>query len=263
MLQLRLREPATPAHVERAGRLFAQALDALGVSDVGVTLVIENQHLVGTLRTRTPGGAAGVQVIIDLVQRPIGVVSEPAEPVPPALADALAKYARDEHKARPELWQPTRGGGKLLCTMDEMFADVMDALAKSSPPGSQGVRGTTYVYSRILRIGRVDERQVPKVRIMLDGRPLDVPLAEGLATGPFFDAAKNEQVVRVRLRASWLYVAGERPVLREPVVIGLDESMAPATGAHIVEIAHAQAVITADDLSALLSSIDRDGVKDE
>jgi hypothetical protein len=263
MLQLRLREPATPAHVERAGRLFAQALEALGVSDVGVTLVIENDRLIGMLRTRTPGGTAGVQSIIEFVQRPIGVLSGPTEPAQLALADVLAKYARDEHKARPELWQPAKGGAKHLCTMDETFADVMEALARSPPLGSQRVRGTTYVHTTILRIGRVDERQASKVRIVLDGRPLDVPLAEGLATGPFFDAAKNEQVVRVRLRASWLHVTGERPVLREPVVIGIDESRAPATGARIVEIAHAQNVITANDLPALLSSIDRDGEKDE
>jgi hypothetical protein len=263
MLQLRLREPATPAHVERAGRLFAQALEALGVGDVGVTLVIENDRFVGTLRTRTPGGTAGVQSIIDLVQRPIGMLAGPTEPAQLALADALARYARDEHKARPELWQPAKGGAKHLCTMDETFADVMEALARSRSLGSQRVRGTTYVHTMILRIGRVDERQAPKVRIVLDGRPLDVPLAEGLATGPFFDAAKNEQVVRVRLRASWLHVTGERPVLREPVVIGIDESRAPATGARIVEIAHAQNVITANDLPALLSSIDRDGDKDE
>jgi hypothetical protein len=202
MLQLRLREPATPAHVERAGRLFAQALEALGVGDVGVTLVIENDRFVGTLRTRTPGGTAGVQSIIDLVQRPIGMLAGPTEPAQLALADALAKYARDEHKARPELWQPAKGGAKHLCTMDETFADVMEALARSPSLGSQRVRGTTYVHTMILRIGRVDERQAPKVRIVLDGRPLDVPLAEGLATGPFFDAAKNEQVAIAR--AYWI-----------------------------------------------------------
>ena len=263
MLQLRLHEPATPAHVERAGRLFAQALDALGVSDVGVTLVIENHRFIGTLRTRTPSAAAGVQSIIDLVQRPIGALSDSAVAVPPELADALATYARDEHKARPELWQPTRSGGKHLCTMDETFANVMDVLARSPPIDSQRVRGTTYVYTRVLRIGRVDERQALKARLVLDGRPLDVPLAEGLAPGPFFDAARNEQVVRVRLRAAWLYTSGQRPVIHDASVIGIDETRAPATGAQVVEFAHAQSVIGADDLPALLSSIDRDGEKDE
>lgn len=263
MLQLRLQEPATPAHVERAGRMFAQALEAVGVSDAGVTLVIENDRLVGTLRTRTTSAAAGVQSIVDFVQRPVGVLSSPADPAHVALADALAKYARDEHKARPELWQPGKGRPRHLCTMDETFANVMEVLANAPVMDTQRVRGITYVHTVILRVGRVDERQLVKVRIVVDGRPLDVPVAEGLASGPFFDAAKTSQVVRIRLRASWLHVAGERPTLRDPIVIGIDESKPAASGARIVELAQAHNVISADDLPPLLRSLDRGGNEDE
>ena len=205
MLQLRLREPATPGHVERAGRLFADALNALGVSDVGITLVVENDRLRGTLRTRSAAGVAGVQSIIDLVRSPVGALSSPVPRGHVALAEVLGKYAREEHRAKPELWRPGKAG-ELLCSMDETFASVMDALAKAPPTGAQRVRGTTYVHTKILRVGRIDERQQPRVRIYIEGRPIEVALAEGLATGPFFDAAKSEQIVRVRLRAgstSW------------------------------------------------------------
>jgi len=141
--------------------------------------------------------------------------------------------------------------------MDETFANVMDALAKAPPVGAQRVRGTTYVHTKILRVGRIDERQQPRVRICLDGRPIEVALAEGLATGPFFDAAKTEQVVRVQLRADWLHVVGERAVIRNPLVIGIEHAKGATSGARIVELATSQRLITADELPALLLSIDR------
>lgn len=256
MLQLRLREPATPAHVERAGRLFADALNALGVSDVGITLVVENDRLRGTLRTRGATGVEGVQSIIDLVRSPVGALSSPAQPGHVALAAVLAKYAREEHRAKPELWRPGRGG-ELLCSMDETFANVMEALAKAPPVGTQRVRGTTYVHTKILRVGRIDERQQPRVRIYLDGRPNEVPLAEGLATGPFFDAAKREQVVRVQLRVDWLHVMGARAVIRNPLIVGIEHAKGTASGSRIIELATSQHLVTADELPALLLAIDR------
>jgi hypothetical protein len=267
MLQLRLCEPATPTRVERAGRLFADALNALGVSDMGVTLVVENDRLRATLRTRSSASTAGVQSIIDLVRSPVGALSSPelsspAQPGRSALAEVLAKYARDEQRAKPELWRPGRGG-KFLCSLDETFANLMEALAKTAPAGTQRVRGTTYVHTKILRVGRTDERQQHRVRINVDGRPIEVALAEGLATGPFFDAAKSEQVVRVRLRADWLHVVGERPVIHDPLVIGIDEAKEASNGARIIAIAAAQRLVTADELPALLSSIDRSDEDDK
>lgn len=267
MLQLRLHEPATPAHVERAGKFFADTLKALGVSDVGVTLVVENDELRATLRTRSPEGAAGVQSVIDLVRTPVGELSPHAQssPVKPEwipLADVLAKYARDEHRAGPELWRPNNRG-EFLCALDETFADIMDALAKTQPAGMQRMRGTTYVYTKILRVGRADESKPLRVRINVDGRPLDVSLAEGLATDPLFDAAKSERIMRVRLRVEWIHVAGERPTIHNPLVIGIDEMKEMATGAKIVALAADRRLVTADELPALLSSIDRSDEDDK
>ncbi|HMG52771.1 MAG TPA: hypothetical protein VK601_04810 [Kofleriaceae bacterium] len=193
---------------------------------------------------------------------PVGALSSPAQPAQIALAEVLARYARDEHRAKPELWRPGKGGER-LCSMDETFANIMDALAKAPSTGAQRVRGTTYVHTKILRVGRTDERQQLRVRISVNGRPIDVALAEELAAGPFFDAAKSEQIVRVRLRAAWLHVAGEHPVVRDPLVIGIDETKGASSGARIVEIAAAQRIVTADELPALLSSIDRSDEDDK
>jgi len=141
--------------------------------------------------------------------------------------------------------------------MDETFAGIMEVLATTPPAGSSTVRGTTYVHTRILRVGRSDEHRQTTVRIMLEGRPLEVPLASGLETGPFFDAAKDSSVVRVRLRAEWLHVADETPGIRNPVVTGVEERRNAHSGVLILEAARVHRVVTTDELPALLSSIDR------
>ncbi len=138
----------------------------------------------------------------------------------------------------------------------------MEGLAKAAPSGAQRVRGTTYVHTKILRVGRADERQQLRVRINVEGRPIDVAIADGVAAGEFFDAAKTEQVVRVRLRADWLHVAGQRSIITDPLVIGIDVAKV-ASGARIVEMAVAQRLVTADELPALLSSIDRSDEDDQ
>jgi hypothetical protein len=141
--------------------------------------------------------------------------------------------------------------------LDETFADIMEALAKTQPAGMQRMRGTTYVHTKILRVGRADEGKPLRVRINLDGRPLEVPIAEGLAIGPFFDAAKSERISRVHLRVEWIHVAGARPTISGPLVIGIDEVKEMATGAKIVAMSAERRLVTADELPALLSSIDR------
>jgi hypothetical protein len=140
--------------------MFDDALRALGVADeVGTTLVVENRDLVATVRTRTRSGAAAVGTIIQIVQTP---TTAPPQPGRAAVAAALARYAHDEGRYRPQLWLPRRD--EPLCNLDETFASLMDALAAAPEVGSHRARGTTYVYSKILRVGRVNERHEYRVR---------------------------------------------------------------------------------------------------
>lgn len=251
MLQLRLHHAATPARVARVANMFDEALRALGAADeVGTTLVVENRNLVATVRTRSKTGAAAVETIIRIAQSP---TSAPALPARANVAKALARYAHDEGRYRPELWLPRRQ--EPLCELDETFATVMDALAAAPEVGTHKARGTTYVYSKILRVGRIDERCPYRVRVAVDGRTLDLSIG-GLAPGPFFDAAKRDAIVRLKLQAEWTQSPGQSPVLSNAVIVGLDEA-APGSGARILALAKEYNVIAADELPEVLASIEK------
>ena len=250
MLQLRLHHAATPARVARAAAMFEEALRAVGAAnDTDTTLVVENRELVATLRTRSRSGTDAVHVIIQTVRNPLAA---PAQPGRSELAGVLARYAREEGRYRPELRLPRHE--EPLCILDETFAFMMDALAAVPEVGSHRGRGTTYVYSKILRVGRTDERHAYRVRIIVDGRPLEVPIGE-LAVGPFFDAAKRDAVVRLRLQAEWTQSPGQPPVQSKADVIGMDDVTLGA-GARILALAREYNVITADELPEVLASIE-------
>ena len=251
MLQLRLRHAATPARVARAATLFEEALQALGAAnEAGTTLVVENRSLVATLRTRSKTGAAAAETIIKIAQTP---TATPAVPGRAEVAKALAKYARDEARYRPAFWLPRRKAP--LCELDETFATVMDALATAPEVGTHKARGTTYVYSKILRVGRIDERHAYRVRVAVEGRHLDLSIG-GLAAGPFFDAAKRDAIVRLKLQAEWTQSPGQSPVLCDAVVVELNE-VAPGSGARILALAKEYNVIAADELPEVLTAIEK------
>lgn len=251
MLQVRLRHAATPARVARVATMFDEALSALGAAaEVGTTLVVENRNLVATVRTRSKTGAAAVETIIQIAKTPTSTAALPARA---EVARALAKYARDEGRYRPELWLPRRQAP--LCALDETFAAVMEALAVAPEVGTHKARGTTYVYSKLLRVGRIDERNAYRVRVVVEGRPLDLPIGE-LAVGPFFDAAKRDAVVRLKLQAVWTQSPGQAPVLCDAVVVGLEDA-APGSGARILALAKEYNVIAADELPEVLASIEK------
>jgi hypothetical protein len=250
MLQLRVRHAATPARVARVATMFDEALKVLGAADeVGTTLVVENRWLVATVRTRTKTGADAVGTIIKIAQTP---TTTPALPGRAEVAKALAKYARDEGRYHPQLWLPRRE--EPLCNLDETFASVMDGLADAPTVGTHKARGTTFVYSKILRVGRVDEHHAYRVRVVVEGRPLELSIGQ-LAVAPFFDAAKRDVLVRLKLQAEWTQSPGQAPVLMTAEVVGMDDTP-PATGARILALAKEYNVITAEELPAVLESIE-------
>jgi len=253
MLQLRLRHAATPARVARVASMFDEALRALGAADdVGTTLVVENRYLIATVRTRTDAGAEAVGAIVQIASAP---TSTPTRAGRGEVAKALAKYAHDEARYQPALWLPRRKAP--LVEIDETFAALMDALATAPAIGTHKAHGTTYVYSKILRVGRIDERHAYRVRIAVEGRPHDLSIGD-LAVGPFFDAAKRDSVVRLKLQAEWTQTPGQPPVLSRADIVGMDDA-SPATGARILALAKEYNVITADELPEVLASIESCG----
>ncbi len=237
--------------------MFNDALKALGAADEpGTTLVVENRELVATLRTRTKSGAAAVSTLIQIVQNPITM---PVQPGRAEVAAVLAQYAHDEGRYRPQLWLPRRD--QPLCELDETFAALMEALAAAPPAGSHKARGTTFVHSKIYRVGRLDERHAYRIRISVEGRPVDLPIGE-LDVAPFFDAAKRDAIVRLKLQAEWLQSPGQLPVLCKAVVVGIDEA-SPGSGARILALAKEYKVITSEELPAMMAAIERSRMEGE
>lgn len=255
MLELRLQEPAAPARVARAAHMFARVLEAIGAAaEVGTTLVVENKFLKATIRTRTPQGASAVNSVIDLVRNPLS--TQRPHPARSELAAELAEYARDEGRYHPQLWKP--GAKEPLCNLDETFAAMMEAIAIALPAGSNVVRGTTYVFSKVYRVGRTDDQRPMKARITIEGRPLEVRVDDEVARDLLFDAARRDSVVRLRLAAEWIHHPNEAPRIRTAVVTGIDTAAESGAGARLIALARAKKVITAEDLPAVLSSIARD-----
>jgi hypothetical protein len=251
LLQLRLRHAATPARVARAATMFEEALRALGAADdVGTTLVVENRYLIATLRTRDKAGSEAVETIVQIASAP---TSAPPSAGRVEVARALARYAHDEERFGPAFWLPRHKGP--LVQLDATFASVMDAIAAAPEVGTHKARGTTYVYSKILRVGRVDERHSYRVRISIDGKPHELPIGQ-LAAGPFFDAAKRDVMVRLKLQAEWTQSPGGTPRITGATILGMDERP-PASGARILALAKEYEVITAEELPAMLEAIDK------
>jgi hypothetical protein len=251
-LQLRVRHAATPARVARVATMFDEALRALGVADeVGTTLVVENRELVATVRTRTKAGAEAVGAIIKIAQTP---TTAPPLPGRSEVAKALARYARDEGRYHPQFWIPRRDAP--LVELDETFASVMEGLAEAPPPGERKMRGTTYVYSKVLRVGRVDEHHGYRIRVVVEGRPHELSIGQ-LAVGPFFDAAKRDAVVKLKLKATWSLPSDREPMptLEAAEVVGMDDT-SPGTGAQVLALAKEHKIISGEDLPEVLASIE-------
>lgn len=256
MLELRMHEPATPARVARAAHMFDRLLAALNAeTDVGTTLIVENRFLKATIRTRTLRGSGAVKAVIDLIETPLKPAKKP-HPARPELASELASYAREEHRFKPQLWKPS--GKEPLCDLDETFAATMQAIADAPPPDSRVVKGTTYAYSKVYRVGRLEDGGPIKARINVEHRPLEVRVDEGVPADLLFEAARTGAVVRLRVAAEWLQVGESPPRVRGQVIVGVERAAAMGAGARIVALARQHQVITAEDLPAVLSSIKRE-----
>lgn len=95
----------------------------------------------------------------------------------------------------------------------------------------------------------------------MDGRPLDLPIGE-LDAAPFFDAAKRDAIVRLKLQAEWVQSPGQMPVLSKALVVGMDEA-SPGAGARILALAKEYQVIAANELPELMAAIDQARAGDE
>ncbi len=197
-LKLELDAPASPALVARIARMFQEALEATGVAmdDESVTMVVGNLKASATLRGRDECGEQVVRTIHRVVENPVKTLQE--NPSARFVAEALAQHATSLRKVGGRF----KVGRRVVARFDETLIGALRGASVEVPAGIV-LHGGDQVYSRVLRVGRVDEGGALKARVLINGRPLEIDVSES-ARESFFDAAKSEVPQRIDLHTEWL-----------------------------------------------------------
>jgi hypothetical protein len=251
-LELRLAASASPARVALAAAFLDAALHAAApeLPDDAVTLVVDNYAMKANVRPQTPEGKKAVDLVEAVLRDPSGTVTISEQPA----ADVASVIARDGHKLLE--FKPTflagRGPRKAhLRTMDDVFIASVKAVVHAYHPKS-AIRGTTTIYSKVLRVGRTAEGRATRVRLMIEGRPQELLVRED-AREAFYDIAKEDRVVPVRVAATWYITENGSHILdvTHSTATGVDAAWRSATGGEIVRELGAAAGDSFDDLEVV------------
>lgn len=233
LLELHLPAASTPARVAQAAEMFQKALLAANpdLDPDSVTMVVRNRDMKCALRAWNPEARTAIADVGTVAHNALQAIQK--KPELQFVARALADYS-------PKLVgaEFMRGDRKKpIATIDELFSKVMSAAASSPAAQRALLRGDTTVYTPILRVGRQDENRTIAIRILLDGSAYDVALRPEVDPRPFFDAAKSEKVVIVRLDAEWIQNQDGRYRydLKRTTATGLDTSHEPLPGAALLD----------------------------
>ena len=100
----------------------------------------------------------------------------------------------------------------------------------------RAIRGTTVIYSKVLRAGRTREGQRFKVRIFIGGRAHEIAFrGDDRVRDELLRLVKDDRVVPIKVDATWR-VDGERHVLDlgRSAVVGVDATWTPVSGSDFV-----------------------------
>lgn len=203
-LELRLVEAATPERVEVAARLFRRMLHAVhpGLPPESFTMVVTNLNMGAALRPWTEEAQDAARSMADFARAPIRYLKQ--HPGQLELASIVTEFVRDV-QAPGGVRLSSEGAKHRPVRIDQAFAmKVARHIAKV--PATAGsaellMLTSTSVRSAVLRVGRASEGRPNCARILFDGEARDVPITG--AVGPFYDAAKEGGLYRIRLRAAW------------------------------------------------------------
>lgn len=130
---------------------------------------------------------------------------------------------------------------KIIARIDEQAVRVAQELATGRPieTNVQEMLGGTEVYSQVYRVGRVDDGKEIHARIRIDGRPVEVAIAQA-AVGDAFDAAKSGETVTLRLEGKWRRDADGGLVIdpAQTVITSIGDGCKPITGAEFIDAIH-------------------------
>lgn len=189
---------ATPGRVAAAAAFVERLLHAASPapSGEGPTLTVPAGPLTLIVRAQSADAQRAVERILALLEAPEPSLDQ--DPAARRIAAALAQPG-------PELVCAVirrSGERRPAATLDGEFQRKMSALAASEPK-EVSPKGSTIVYSPVLRVGRSGAETVLKVRLELDGAPLEVALADERSASDFRKAAKEKRAFPVHLQATW------------------------------------------------------------
>lgn len=203
-LELRLVEAATPERVEAAARMFRRMLDAVhpGLPPDSVTMVVTNRSMGAALRPWSKEALAAAKAVAAFARAPVGYLKK--HPQQLELVDVVSSFVREANSESGALLKGA-GAKRTAVVIDSRFAQKLEA-HRSKVEGRRAqtplvVSTSTSVRSVVLRVGKVAEGKVVCARINLEGEPREIPI-EG-DPKPFFAAAQDEGIHRIRLRIAW------------------------------------------------------------
>lgn len=244
-LTLTLEAPATPEHVRDVAALFTEALRRIdpGLGEAGVTMVVQNFATNAELRGRTEAGRQAVRTFGDLIHHPIEAVQRH-----PELTEAAHVVADRSEPLVPYAPRFYRGS-KEIGRVDDVFVRSVRAAGQSTIRFEEGdPMGETITHSRILRIGRQDERRSLGIRVELWGRAREVEVGAGVPEAMLWDLAKEGRVARLRIRGRWGRGGDGLLDLRDPTLVDVEATFVRWSGSDLLaEVAdHSDAFSRAD-----------------
>lgn len=261
-LELRLTEAATPERVEATARMFRQMLEVVhpGLPPDTVTMIITNKRMGAGLRPWSKEALTAAKDVIAFARTPIGYLKK--HPQQLELVTVVREFVRSARTERgAQLWRP--GAKKATARLNTAFADRVErhrTKVEAATARAPLISFTsTSVRSVVLRVGKAAEGKPVCARIEFEGEARDIPI-EG-TSGPFFDAARDGGVYRIRLRIAWRYDrGGEKRVDSEHCsLISLTQLASPMRGESLVR-ALAEAMpsvrgMTEEEIDARLTEI--------
>ena len=253
-LEIRFASAATPARVAATARFVEEVLKGADpyLPDGSVTLVVSNYATVAGIRAWDPPGKAAVRRCERYLTNPTKDVR--LHPEARHIAQAFAKAGADMAPYGARVTKPATK--KIIARIDEQAVRVAQELATARPIEANvpEMSGGTEVYSQVYRVGRVDDGKEIHARIRIDGRPVEVAIAQA-AIGDAFDAAKSGETVTLRLEGKWRRDDDGGLVIdpAQTVITSIGEGWKPITGAEFIDAIHEAIPDAFSDLDDILA----------
>jgi hypothetical protein len=199
-LKLAFSAPASPARVVALAKRIEAIVTAAGAdpSADDVTVIIENYDLRGVITSRNAVGRSALSTVAGVVRDPqlkTGVPTALRRQVAGAVAEMLVEFSHDD----PQIVLPGARNSQRLPTK------IVEYLRASAvPPTAPPMRYTgTTIESPVLRCGRVEENGRVCARLVIHGKPCEIPIPRPEDAEAFHDAAKKGTPHRVKVSLAY------------------------------------------------------------